>query len=120
MQVSKVVLTIKERSWWIEVPIVPNTAHVEQALTASRWLCSIEPPRFVPIRRKDHSGVRVRYKSHRIQVRVSHNGPAYLGEEFPLAIDVTNGDDRELDVSIDVLLQPTEIDEAGMCHFVSL
>ena len=87
--------------------------HSEHAMTAPRWLCSVEPPRFVPIRREDHSGVRVHYRSHRVQVVLSHHGPAYLGEEFPIEIDVTNNDDRELDVTVDVLLQPTEIDEAG-------
>ena len=62
----------------------------------------------------------MRYRSHRIQVSISHDGPAYIGEEFPIEIDVTNNDDRELDVTVDVLLQPTEIDEAGESSFHSL
>ena len=106
-------LTIKERSWWIEVPIVPEVSRPDDSLAAPKWLCSVDPPRYVPIRREDHTGVRVRYRSHHIQVSISHAGPAYIGEEFPIEIDVTNNDDRELDVTVDVLLQPTEIDEAG-------
>ncbi|KAI0359646.1 hypothetical protein OH77DRAFT_1587090 [Trametes cingulata] len=112
ISVSKLVLTIKENSWWIEVPITPQTSQLEHALTAPRWLCSVDPPRFVPIRREDHSAVRVRYRPHQVQVAISHDGPAYIGEEFPIEVNITNEDDRELDVVLDVLLQPTEVDEA--------
>ena len=42
-----------------------------------------------------------------------HQSPAYLDEEYPIVISVINEDDRPLDVLLDVLLQPTEIDEAG-------
>lgn len=45
---------------------------------------------------------------------LKHEAPAYLGEEFPIILDVTNTDDRELDMVVDILLQPTEIEEAGM------
>ena len=65
------------------------------------------------MRREDHAEVRVRYRTHRVDVAISHAGPAYLGEEFPIEIEITNSDDRELDVVVDVLLQPTDIDEAG-------
>jgi trafficking protein particle complex subunit 11 len=37
-----------------------------------------------------------------------------LDEVYPIIIEVTNEDDRELDVTIDVLLQPTETDDTGM------
>ena len=113
LSVAKLVLTIKERSWWIEVPVLPETSRPDHSLTAPKWLCSVDPPRYVPMRRRDHSGVRVRYSSHRVQVSLSHNGPAYIGEEFPIEINVTNHDERELAIIVDVLLQPTEIDEAG-------
>ena len=93
------------------VPVIPSPSPAP--LTAPRWLASVGPPRLVPILREDHSGVRVRYRSHHVQVSIVHSGPAYLGEEFPIEINVTNGDDKELDVVVDVLLQPTEIDEAG-------
>ena len=33
-------------------------------------------------------------------------------------IEITNADDRELDLTVDVLLQPTEIDDAGMLFFL--
>lgn len=56
----------------------------------------------------------VRYRPHRVQVSLVHQSPAYLDEEYPIVINIINEDDRPLDVLLDVLLQPTEIDEAGM------
>lgn len=44
---------------------------------------------------------------------VEHQAPAYLDEEYPIVISIINEDHRPLDVLLDVLLQPTEIDEAG-------
>lgn len=55
----------------------------------------------------------VRHRPHHVQVSLKNEAPAYLGEEFPITLDVTNIDDRELDISVDILLQPTEIEEAG-------
>lgn len=48
-----------------------------------------------------------------MNVAVEHHAPAYLGEEFPVRIDVTNADDRELDIVVDVLLHPLEAEHAG-------
>jgi trafficking protein particle complex subunit 11 len=36
-----------------------------------------------------------------------------LDEEYPILIDITNTDDRDMEVVVDVLLQPTDIDDAG-------
>ncbi|CDO69602.1 hypothetical protein BN946_scf184875.g5 [Trametes cinnabarina] len=112
LSISKLLLTIKENSWWIEVPLIPTTVQLENALIAPRWLCSVDPLRFIPIRREDHSAVKVHWRRHEVQVAISLDGPAYIGEEFPIEIRIVNEDDRELDVVLDVLLQPTEIDEA--------
>jgi trafficking protein particle complex subunit 11 len=46
---------------------------------------------------------------------LSHRFPAYLNEEYPITIEITNSDNKELDVTMDVLLQPTDLDYAGMC-----
>jgi hypothetical protein len=60
------------------------------------------------------------YRPHRLRVSLTHQSPAYLDEEYPVVINVINEDYRPLDVLLDVLLQPTEIDEAGMSYFVDL
>lgn len=39
--------------------------------------------------------------------------PAYLDEDFELEVQVTNHDEKELDIVVDVLLQPSDIDYAG-------
>ena len=44
---------------------------------------------------------------------ISHQEPALLDEAYPIVIEITNTDDRTLVVVVDVLLQPTEVDEAG-------
>ena len=93
--------------------MVPSTTQSGDALAAPRWLSSLSPVRFIPLRRDDYSVVRVRYRKYRLQVLLSYHGPAYLDEGFTVEINVTNDDDRELDIVVDALLQPTEIDEAG-------
>jgi trafficking protein particle complex subunit 11 len=45
-----------------------------------------------------------------------HKSPAYLDEEYPIVISIINDDYRTLDVVLDVLLQPTDIDEAGTSY----
>lgn len=44
---------------------------------------------------------------------MSHHAPAFLDEEYPIIIEVTNADDRDMEIHVDVLLQPTDIDHAG-------
>ena len=55
-----------------------------------------------------------RHRPHSLNVLFSHQAPALLDEDYPIAIEITNNDDRPLDVIIDVLLQPVEIDKAGL------
>jgi hypothetical protein len=50
-------------------------------------------------------------------VSLSHHAPAFLDEEYPIVINITNADDRDMAVVIDVLLQPIDIDHAGMQSF---
>jgi hypothetical protein len=50
-------------------------------------------------------------------VSLSHHAPAFLDEEYPIVINITNADDRDMAVVVDVLLQPIDIDHAGMPSF---
>jgi hypothetical protein len=47
-------------------------------------------------------------------VFLDHQNTAYLDEEYPITINITNTDTQDLEVVVDVLLQPTETDHAGM------
>ena len=59
---------------------------------------------------------RVRSRPHQVRVLISHSGPAYLDEEYPITIKITNLDDKELDVTFDVMLHPSEDDSSGMLY----
>ncbi|KAI0079255.1 hypothetical protein K474DRAFT_1617849 [Panus rudis PR-1116 ss-1] len=111
LTVSKLLLTLKTGTWLIELPLQPNSRR-SGTTPNPKWLSSVNPPRFIPIQRDHYSAASVRHRPHVVHVSLAHHAPAYLGEEYPIVIDVTNGDDRDLDIVVDVLLQPTEIEEA--------
>ncbi|GLB37359.1 putative foie gras liver health family 1 [Lyophyllum shimeji] len=111
LKVTELLLTMEEGQWKIEIPFNPCGSR-EGAPTHARWLSSVEPPQYVPIKREMSSTVNVRYPPHTLAVSLTHESPAYLNEEHPIVIDITNVDSRPLDVVVDVLLQPTEIDGA--------
>ncbi|KAF9809102.1 hypothetical protein IEO21_07571 [Rhodonia placenta] len=110
IKITKLVLTLKEGSWQIQVPLFPSATHA--GATYPKWLNKVEPLTFVPIRREHYSTVTVRHRPHKVEVNISHHAPALIGEEFPICINVKNFDDRDMDIVVDALLQPTEIDEA--------
>jgi hypothetical protein len=49
-----------------------------------------------------------------LKISFHHEDPAYLDQDYPITIEVTNIDIRDLDIVVNILLQPTEIDHAGM------
>lgn len=55
-QVSKLLLTLNEGNWCIEIPLQPDSFR-RSTPTPSRWLVSSDPPRFVPVRREHCSTV---------------------------------------------------------------
>ncbi|KAG6382017.1 Gryzun, putative trafficking through golgi-domain-containing protein [Boletus reticuloceps] len=109
--VSSIVVTLKEGSWTIEVPHEPCASR-ESILAVPRWLSSVQPVTFIPVTRDDSLRVIVRHRPHQFSVSFSHQEPALLDEAYPIVIEITNTDDRALDIVVDVLLQPTEVDEA--------
>lgn len=54
-----------------------------------------------------------RLRPHSVQVALSHHAPPYLGEEYPITVEVTNADDRELEIVADAMLHPSEVEYAG-------
>lgn len=57
----------------------------------------------------------MKHRPHDLHVDVSHRSPAMLDEQYPITVNVTNNDDRELSVTIDVLIQPGD-DDSGGCN----
>lgn len=111
VKISKLVLTISEAPWNIELLLSPCASR-QGSSPLARWLSSINPPRYVPVKWENSSSLSFRYRPHDLTITLAHQSPAYLNENYPITIDITNTDDRELEVVVDVLLQPTEIDNA--------
>ncbi|KAG6837812.1 hypothetical protein H0H93_016180 [Arthromyces matolae] len=123
IRIDKLVWTLAEEKWTIDVAVDFDTSR--QTLS-TRWLASTEPRRFLPIRPENPSSLRqdicfpasassnsVRYRSHELDVVLSHESPAYLNEEFPITISISNIDTRPLDVIVNVLVPPTEFEGAA-------
>ncbi|OAX31943.1 hypothetical protein K503DRAFT_702885 [Rhizopogon vinicolor AM-OR11-026] len=112
LTVVSISVILAQSDWVIEMPHEPGVSHGISTLVP-RWLTSIHPIRFLQLGRNDCSSVVVRHHPHELAVSFSHQAPALLDEEYPIIIDVTNVDERHLDIAVDVLLQPTEVDEAS-------
>ncbi|KAG1830148.1 Gryzun, putative trafficking through golgi-domain-containing protein [Suillus variegatus] len=107
-----ITVVLAQNGWTVEMPHEPCVSH-EISTLVPRWLTSLQPIRFLQLGRDDCSSVVVRHRPHELAVSLSHQAPALLDEEYPIAIDITNVDERHLDVVVDVLLQPTEVDQAA-------
>ncbi|KAI9441462.1 Foie gras liver health family 1-domain-containing protein [Lactarius indigo] len=99
LAIERAVLTLREGNWTVEIPIDLSATRDGPALTP-RWLVSADPVQFVPLRCGSAADSLI------------YQVPAYLDEEYPIVINITNEDVRALDVILDILLQPSEIDEA--------
>jgi len=55
LKLTKVVLTVKQNSWLVELPIELNELqnYGDRALETSKWLTSVDPPQYVPVKRGD-------------------------------------------------------------------
>lgn len=112
LTVVSIIVVLAQNGWTIEIPHESCVSH-EISTLVPRWLTSLQPIRFLQLGRNDHSSVVVRHRPHDIAISLSHQAPALLDEEYPIVIEITNIDERHLDVVIDVLLQPTEVDQAA-------
>ncbi|KJA28858.1 hypothetical protein HYPSUDRAFT_33253 [Hypholoma sublateritium FD-334 SS-4] len=111
LKVTSIVVTIEENQWVVEMPFEPCTTR-SVADAPSKWLSSIDPPKFIPIQREEYRSTTVKHRAHLLKTSLSHHAPAYLDEDYPIELEVTNMDNCELDVVVSFLLQPTEIDSA--------
>ncbi|KAL4064245.1 Gryzun, putative trafficking through golgi-domain-containing protein [Scleroderma yunnanense] len=111
LSISGLEFTLRWSSWTIRINHDPCAIR-EGAILPPRWLSSMNPVRFIPVARDDHSTVVFRHRPHLLNVSFSHQAPALLDEEHPITIEITNNDDRHLEIVVDVLLQPVEVDEA--------
>ncbi len=54
----------------------------------------------------------VKQRQHDLIVAFIHEEHAFVDERFPITISVTNMDTLELDIVVDLLLQPSEDDSS--------
>lgn len=111
LKVTKLTLTIELNTWKVEIPVLPCSSRV-QGGHAPRWLSSLDPPKFIPIERENYDFTAITHVPHRLDVSLVHHAPAFLDESYPIVVQVTNTDTRSFDIVVDILLQPTEIDDA--------
>lgn len=55
LKLTKVILSVKHNSWWIELPIKLNELqnYGDKTLETPKWLTSVDPPQYVPMKRGD-------------------------------------------------------------------
>ena len=55
LKVTKIVLTVKHNSWWIELPVRLDElqSRGDRSLEAPKWLASVEPLQHVPVKMGD-------------------------------------------------------------------
>lgn len=58
---------------------------------------------------------RVKHRAYDLSASFIQHHPAHLGKGYPIVIVVANTDNRALDAHIDLLLQPSKIDNASVC-----
>ncbi|KAI5120282.1 hypothetical protein M0805_005339 [Coniferiporia weirii] len=112
LKFTRAELCISEGSWNIELPFNLGRRR-DASVSCPTWLISTHPVLFIPIRRSNVSSAIVKHRPHQVDVSFSHRPPAYLDESYPISIDVTNNDDKELEFSLDVLLQPGDDDSVN-------
>ncbi|KAF8511539.1 Gryzun, putative trafficking through golgi-domain-containing protein [Gautieria morchelliformis] len=114
LSVSKFVMDVVEGHWAIEMTFDPSISR-DFKPSQAHWLSHLDPPTFLPMQRDNPSATAVRHRPHLVDVLLSHPTPAYLDEEYPITISVTNVDDHDLIVVVDVLLHPAEGDTGIIC-----
>ncbi|KAK0494835.1 Gryzun, putative trafficking through golgi-domain-containing protein [Armillaria luteobubalina] len=111
LKIEELLLTLVEGSWNIQIPMDPRS-YRHLTLPTSKWLASLKPLKFIDVKRDESSSVIVRHRPHNVLLSLTHHAPACIDEVYPIVIEVTNADNRELEVTMDLLLQPTEVDDA--------
>jgi hypothetical protein len=104
-QVTSVKLTLQEGDWTIELLLRPD---VMPALsTPALWhVTSSNKPSTLELSQSDSSSCSFRPRSLRTEVTFEHESPAYIDEEYSIFVTVKNEDLVDVEVFLDVQLQP--------------
>ncbi|KAI5481898.1 hypothetical protein MNV49_000175 [Pseudohyphozyma bogoriensis] len=106
LTVSAVTLTLVEGAWTVELLLKPDIVS-----PSPTWrVATTSPPSRLQILHDTPWVCQVRPRELQLSVSIDHASPAYLDEEFAVNVDVVNEDEVEVEVLLDILLQPGEDD----------
>ncbi|WVF72135.1 hypothetical protein IAT40_006947 [Kwoniella sp. CBS 6097] len=100
VRISEVKLSLKQGSWEVEVRFIPEEL--------TEWITSRGP--IMPVQELS-STVLFIPKPHELDIELTHLPSAYIGEDTEVTINVTNTDNREMDVVFSAFLQPGDGDD---------
>ncbi|KAK6902899.1 hypothetical protein I203_108159 [Kwoniella mangroviensis CBS 8507] len=100
VRISGLKLCLKQGSWDLQIHLSPDD--LEEWITPKGAI--------VPVQALS-SSVDFIHKSHDLDVDLTHVPSAFVGEDVEINIKVTNQDDREMDISLSMFLQPGDGDE---------
>ncbi|KAF8308283.1 hypothetical protein DL93DRAFT_2220330 [Clavulina sp. PMI_390] len=105
LELARVLLLVKQREWEIEIPISLSGETLSTAV--AKWAGSSSSTA-VPITSPEPYLCSVVFRPHQFSFRLEHAQPAFVGERYPIDVVITNLDDNELQLDLDVLMQPAE------------
>ena len=116
LAIGSISLTGSVGAWELVLNHVPDTSAA--AATKSVWHLAkaTTGPTTIPVSRSTPWLCQVRPRELAVRVGTEFAGPAYLDELFAVSVDVTNEDRVEVEVFLDLLLQPGEDDMFNQLH----
>lgn len=108
-QVSQVALTAVAGAWTITLLFHPNRPSPTFQLQPSAWFLNSTS---IPLQHASPRVCSVRPKQLQVDLEIMHAAPAYLGEAFAVQVEVTNKEGVEVEVVLDLFLQPRD-DNSG-------
>ncbi|KAM0752891.1 hypothetical protein T439DRAFT_323501 [Meredithblackwellia eburnea MCA 4105] len=104
LTLSMITLTLAVGKWTVNLAIIPDAA-----ATRASWYLP-QNGTDIPLLQPDPFSCSVYHRNLQVTAIIDHKAPAYLDEEFDIDIDVQNDDAVEIEVFLDILLQPGEDD----------
>nr|XP_018263872.1 uncharacterized protein I303_03747 [Kwoniella dejecticola CBS 10117]OBR86030.1 hypothetical protein I303_03747 [Kwoniella dejecticola CBS 10117] len=100
IKISNIKLQLKQGSWNLEILLTADQL--------TEWQTSKGP--ITPVQELS-SSVNFVHQKHNLELEITHVPSAFVGEDVEVVIRATNADDRELDVTMSVFLQPGDGEE---------
>ncbi|GAA6001644.1 hypothetical protein JCM10207_002245 [Rhodosporidiobolus poonsookiae] len=110
LTVDKVVLAASIGAWQLSLTLKPQTATREDERV---WFIK---DKTVPLQHAEPSICPVVRRDLRTKVSTTFDGPAYLGERFPVSVEVTNEDEVDVQVFLVLFLQPGDDGASNQVH----